>query len=76
MIQLGSFLKSENATALRKRLQGRGYPAVIESGPSAQGEVYRVFVGPISGRKQAKDSAAKLRREMALEGIVVPHPGG
>ena len=75
-VQLGSFLKSENATALRKRLQARGYRAFVKSGSSAQGEVSRVFVGPVPDREQAKSSAAKLRREMALEGIVVPYPGG
>ena len=75
-VQLGSFLKSENALALRKRLQAKGYTAFIKSGSSAQGDVSRVFVGPMPDRKQAKSSAAKLRREMALEGIVVPYPGG
>ena len=76
MVQLGSFQKSENALALRKRLQDKGYPAFVESGSSAQGAVSRVFVGPMPDRRQAKDSAAKLRREMALEGIVVPYSGG
>lgn len=76
IVQLGSFLKSENALALRKRLRSKGYPAFVESGSSAQGAVSRVFVGPMSDREQAKDSAAKLRREMALEGIVVAYPGG
>ena len=75
-VQLGSFLKSENALALRKRLKASGYSAFVESGPSARGEVSRVFVGPMTDREQAKASAAKLRREMALEGIVVPYPGG
>ena len=76
MVQLGSFAKSENALALRKRLQDSGYPAFVESGSSAQGAVSRVFVGPMPNRRQAKDSAAKLRREMALESLVVPYPGG
>ena len=72
----GSFAKSENALALHKRLREKGYPAFVESGSSAQGAVSRVFVGPMPDRRQARDSAAKLRREMALEGIVVPYPGG
>ena len=76
LIQLGSFQKSENALALRKRLQSRGYPAFVESGSSAQGAVSRVFVGPMPDRRQAKASAEKLRREMAIEGIVMPSPGG
>ena len=75
-VQLGSFLKSENAQALSKRLQARGYSAFVESGSSAQGDVSRVFVGPMPDREQAKTSAAKLQREMALEGIVVPYSGG
>ena len=75
-VQLGSFLKSENALALHKRLQAGGYPAFVESGTSARGDVSRVFVGPMPDREQARASAAKLRREMALEGIVVPYPGG
>ena len=75
-VQLGSFLKAENASALRKRLRDRGYPAFVETGPSARGEVSRVLVGPMPDRGKAKDSAAKLQREMKLEGIVVPYPGG
>lgn len=76
MIQLGSFQKPENALALRKRLQSKGYPAFVKSGSSAQGAVSRVFVGPMSDRRQAKTSATKLQREMALEGIVMRSPGG
>ena len=75
-VQLGSFLKAENASTLRKRLRDSGYPAFVETGPSARGEVSRVLVGPMPDRGKAKDSAAKLRREMKLEGIVVPYPGG
>ncbi len=75
-VQIGSFIRPENALALRKRLRAAGYPAFIESGSSARGAVSRVFVGPMPDREQAKTSAAKLRREMALEGIVVPYPGG
>lgn len=76
IVQLGSFLKSENAAALRKRLQAGGYTAFVESGTSARGDVSRVFVGPMPDREQAKASAARLQREMALEGIVVPYRGG
>ena len=75
-VQLGSFLKSENAAALRNRLQASGYTVFVESGTSARGDVSRVFVGPMPDREQAKASAAKLQREMALEGIVVPYRGG
>ena len=75
-VQLGSFVRSENALALHKRLQAEGYPTFVESGSSVRGKVSRVFVGPMPDREQAKASAAKLKREMALEGIVVPYPGG
>lgn len=75
-IQLGSFLKSKNARALRARLHAKGYPAFIESGASEQGEITRVFVGPMSDRGRAQDSAVKLRRDLQLEGIVVPYQSG
>lgn len=75
-IQLGSFLQSKNARALRARLHAKGYPAFIESGASEQGEITRVFVGPMSDRERAQDSAEKLRRELQLEGIVVPYQSG
>ena len=75
-VQLGSFLESKNALALRDRLRAGGYPAFIESGTSAQGTISRVFVGPVADRGRAKDSASKLQREMRLEGIVVPYRGG
>ena len=75
-VQLGSFLESKNAVALRDRLRAGGYPAFIESGASAQGAISRVFVGPVGDRGRAKDSAAKLQREMRIEGIVVPYRGG
>lgn len=74
IVQIGSFQKSENANALRKRLLARGYPAFVESGPSAQGSVSRVFVGPMRERKQAEDTAAKLWREMEHRGIVRAYP--
>ena len=76
IVQLGIFRKAENARTLRKRLREKGYPAFVESGTLAGGEVSRVFVGPMLERGQAKDSAARLRREMQLEGIVMRYPGG
>ena len=76
IVQLGSFQKAENAHALEKRLRAKGYSAFVESGDSVQGEVFRVFVGPMPDRGQAADSATELRREMKLEGIVMPYSGG
>ena len=75
IVQLGSFRKAENARALRGRLRAQGYPAFVESGTSARGELSRVFVGPMADRAQAKESAARLQREMKLEGIVLRYPG-
>ena len=76
MVQLGSFRKAENARALRKRLQSAGYPAFVELDSSGRSELSRVLIGPVPGRAQAKDIAAKLEREMKIEGILVHHPGG
>ena len=75
-VQLGSFSVPKNALALRDRLRSKGYAAFIESGFTAEGEVSRVFVGPVLERGRAESSMAKLRREMQIEGIVVRYPGG
>ena len=75
-VQLGSFSVPKNALALRDRLRSKGYAAFIESGFTAEGEVSRVFVGPVLDRGRAESSMAKLRREMQIEGIVVRYPGG
>ena len=75
-VQLGSFRRSGNAIALRKRLRDEGYSAFVRSSPSGRGEVFRVLVGPSTDLQQAKNSAAKLLLEMNLEGFVVPYSGG
>ena len=75
-VQLGSFHKQDNARALRDRLRSKGYDAYVEAGISAAGSVSRVFVGRTLDREQARRSAAKLQREMQLEGFVVRQTGG
>ena len=75
-VQLGSFREPKNALALRERLQAGGYSAFVEPGSSARDKLSRVFVGPMPSREQARASAARLRREMELEGIVVRYSGG
>ena len=75
-VQLGSFQKPDNANALRDRLRSKGYDAYVEAGDSAAGNVSRVFVGRTLDREQARRSAARLQREMQLEGFVVRQTGG
>ena len=74
-VQLGSFQKPDNAHALRDRLRSKGYDAYVEAGDSAAGSVSRVFVGRTLDREQARRSAAKLQRDMQLEGFVVRYAG-
>ena len=75
-VQLGSFQKSDNARSLRDRLLSRGYDAFVKAGASADGDVYRVFVGSALDREQARRSAERLQHEMELEGFVVRQKGG
>ena len=74
-VQLGSFQRRDNARALRDRLLSSGYDAFVRAGASEQGEVFRVFVGSALDREQARRSAAKLQKELQLEGFVVRQTG-
>jgi len=80
-VQLGSFSKSENAAALRDRLQASGYTAFVAPSYGKSGKMTRVYVGPELARDEAEATLKKLRDEKALRGmqlrpLVVRYPGG
>lgn len=75
-VQLGSFAKPDNATALRDKLRHMGYTAFVERVPGVGGTMTRVFVGPELERGNAVKTQEKLRAETKLDGIVVRYPGG
>ena len=64
-IQVGSFTKKENATALLEGLQKEGLPALLEPVQTEKGVSYRLRVGPeLDGKR-----AAAMKRKMDEQNI-------
>jgi cell division septation protein DedD len=72
MLQAGAMKTRETADALRKRLERRGYKAVvIHATTRAHGEVYRVRVGPFGSRDAAMKAMKSIRAEMKIDVILL-----
>ncbi len=71
VVQLASFSREANAKILRAKLVARGFGAFIEKTTTTRSSMYRVRVGPTSGRQQAQDLRAALQQAVSLQGVVV-----
>lgn len=63
LIQLGVFLDTANAAAMRQELERKGYPAHLQA---------RVVLGPYPDRATALAAQEKVRRERKLDGMILP----
>ncbi len=73
-IQLGSFTRETNATALRDRLRKLGYNAYVDRIAGKTGSMFRVRVGPESERGKAEALRARIAKEARLRGLLVRYP--
>jgi cell division protein FtsN len=72
MLQAGAMKTRETADALRKRLDLRGYKAmVIHATTRKNGGVYRVRVGPFGSRDEAMKAMKAIRAEMKIDVILL-----
>ena len=71
MVQVGSFSQYNNALALRDKLRAGGFAAAIETTAKPN---YKVLVGPSLSRAGAELMRDRLKREFAINGIVLGHP--
>ncbi|HBR96963.1 MAG TPA: hypothetical protein DD979_06255 [Gammaproteobacteria bacterium] len=60
LIQVASFADKINALSLRSELREAGYSVDVKVGESAGKPVYRVTVGPITGKAEAQRAQAAL----------------
>ncbi len=72
-VQLGAFANLENAYALRARVNSAG-SVVIEPVTTAQGELFRVRLGPFVSESEAEAARAAAARLGAANGVVRPLP--
>lgn len=63
LVQVGSFSGEENARRLADRLEEMGYSVGLFPHRSGAGLMYRVRVGPESGREGAEEMASSLRAQ-------------
>ncbi len=66
-LQLASFRDEANARSLRSELIDGGYKVYIRNGP----DLVRVFVGPDMQRSRLESLQARLKKDYALEGMIV-----
>jgi DedD protein len=77
VVQVGSFGNPANARTLRDTLRGMGYAAFDETVAGADGKTStRVKIGPELDRDRLEAVRARLRKELDLDSIVVPHRQG
>jgi len=70
-VQVAAVSDKARADALSKELTTKGFPAKVESTSTANGTVYRVRVGPISGQPKADDTKSRLAAAGYTAGRVV-----
>jgi len=59
-VQIGAFLKQENAQNLKAQMEARNFPVAIVTFDSANGLLYRVRVGRLATEETANQLAAQL----------------
>jgi len=71
VVQIASFQKAEQATALRNRLAGKGYVTFVKrTDLGSKGIWHRVYAGPYSERGLADKAAGRLRKEEKFSPLV------
>ncbi|MFC4728232.1 SPOR domain-containing protein, partial [Coralloluteibacterium thermophilus] len=73
-VQVGAFRSEGDANALRDRLRGAGFSALVERAQTDAGTVFRVRAGPTANRAEADRLRAQLAERLQLTGNVVSYP--
>ncbi|KTD26170.1 Sporulation domain-containing protein [Legionella maceachernii] len=70
-IQLATFTRQKNADSLISRLKGKGYQASYKKVKTSEGIVYKVIVGQVRKREQAKLLQKQLASAVQIRGFIV-----
>lgn len=74
VVQVGSFSRADNAFGLRDRLRAKGFASFVEEVKGDGKTVYRVRVGPEKARTSADALQQRIRKSVAIDGLVMRHP--
>lgn len=70
-LQTGAFSIRENALAMQKKLEAKGYTArIVESPRPGQAPWYLVKTGSYKGREEAGQAGALLKKELGMDSII------
>lgn len=72
VIQVASLSAQEGANKLRDQLQAEGHKAYVRAVPSANGNIYRVFIGPKQDKAQALAIKSQLDKRLKVNSLVLP----
>ncbi|PUA30005.1 MAG: sporulation protein [Cellvibrio sp. 79] len=72
VIQVASLSAQEGANKLRDQLQAEGHKAYVRAVPSANGNIYRVFIGPKQDKTQALAIKSQLDKRLKVNSLVLP----
>lgn len=73
-VQVGVFVREQNATGESARLNGIGFDSFHYSELAGGREIWRVLVGPVVDRSAAEALKERLQDEAGVEGLVVSDP--
>lgn len=72
VIQVASLSSQESANKLRDQLQAEGHKAYVRAVPSANGNIYRVFIGPRQDKAQLQAIKTQLDKRLKVNSLVLP----
>lgn len=72
VVQVASLSAQEGANKLRDQLQAEGHKAYVRAVPSANGNIYRVFIGPKQDKAQALAIKSQLDKRLKVNSLVLP----
>jgi cell division septation protein DedD len=75
-VQVGAFETSRAAENLANSLRAKGYPVYVSPGVAAGKERWRVRVGPLVTREEAKSTAARLKKVEKLPTWILSEDAG
>lgn len=70
-VQLGTFARERNAEALVNQLKAKGYSAYYQKLEGKNGALYKVVVGQLKQKNEAKHLQEKLTETTKLHGFVI-----
>lgn len=71
-VQVGSFRSRDNAATLQDHLLANDFQASLTEIDQANGSMYRVLVGPVQTRNQARDLQRQIEENIGSTSIIVP----